>query len=130
MAKLYKVLPKGFFCLVAVLMVLSALAVPSRDARSDEPIESECEDDTACPLGYVCEDGSCVVAQCGGNPCDQGAPSGCAADCDKSTQCTVKISNSSDLCTNFMCQNPAGKNCDLCACKAVVGELTCVCRNK
>jgi hypothetical protein len=63
MSKLYQVLPRGFFCLVAVLLVLSALAVPSRDAHSDEPIACGPGNgsNTDCPDGYVCDGQYCVA---------------------------------------------------------------------
>lgn len=66
MTRLYQALPRGFFCLVGVLIVLSMLAVPSRDAHSDEPIPCGGPDDLECAEGYVCFEGYCVpVAACG-----------------------------------------------------------------
>jgi hypothetical protein len=131
MSKLYQVLPRGFFCLVAVLLVLSALAMPSRDAHSDEPIACGPGNgsNTDCPDGYVCDGQYCVPqAQCSGAVCDQGAPSGCAADCDVDSVCINKKSQPSQLCTDYMCQK--GTNCDPCACKYVKGKITCQCITK
>ena len=63
MAKVYQSLPRGFFCLAAVLLVLSALAVPSRDARSDEPLPCGGPDNAECAEGYECVNGYCALLQ-------------------------------------------------------------------
>lgn len=124
MTKLYKGLPRGFFCLVAVLMILSMLAVPSREAFPDEPCG-----DYICTEEEECVEGFCLQKEkCPGAVCDRGGTVGCAVDCNYTVKCTYKNSNQGDPCSPYMCQKLA--QCDPCDCKYVVGKGACVCDTK
>lgn len=56
MTKRWTMLESSFGCLAVVFLALAVLAVPTQQARADD-----CED-VLCPVGEVCQGGSCVPA--------------------------------------------------------------------
>jgi hypothetical protein len=123
MKKVLDVLANSFASLGTMFLVLAVLAVPTQQARADDP----CSDTNPCPDGYGCVEGTCMPSG------SQGAAGKCVSDqtCNKIngfSTCWWSTSLSKCLTSGDTCSTMGSStDCGGCSCQKY-GTIDCTCQ--